>query len=68
MTRIGRPVPCGFTISTEVCTYYYDHKRTYPKQLDAQIEAAVVKMMLVLALPSAQRKAAWTASWAGERA
>ena len=44
MTRIGLPVPCGFTISTEVCTYYYDHKRTYPKQLDAQIDAAVVKM------------------------
>jgi L-asparaginase len=31
------------------------------------LEAAVVKMMLVLALPSAERKAAWTASWAGER-
>ncbi len=44
MTRIGLPVPCGFTISTEVCTYYYDHKRTYPKQLEAQIDAAVVKM------------------------
>jgi pyruvate,orthophosphate dikinase len=44
MTRIGLPVPCGFTISTEVCTYYYDHKRTYPKQLDAQIDAAVAKM------------------------
>jgi pyruvate, phosphate dikinase len=44
MTRIGLPVPCGFTISTEVCTYYYDHRRTYPKQLDGQIEAAVLKM------------------------
>ena len=44
MTRIGLPVPCGFTISTEVCTYYYDHKRTYPKQLEGQIDAAVVKM------------------------
>ena len=44
MTRIGLPVPCGFTISTEVCTYYYDHKRTYPKQLDAQIDAAIAKM------------------------
>ena len=44
MTRIGLPVPCGFTISTEVCTYYYDHKRTYPKQLQAQIDAAVAKM------------------------
>ena len=44
MTRIGLPVPCGFTISTEVCTYYYDHKRTYPKQLEGQIDAAVAKM------------------------
>lgn len=44
MTRIGLPVPCGFTISTEVCTYYYDHKRTYPKQLEDQIFAAVAKM------------------------
>ena len=30
MTRIRLPVPAGFTISTEVCTYFYDHKRTYP--------------------------------------
>src|SRR5687767_15918325 len=30
MTRIGLPVPPGFTITTEVCTYYYAHKRTYP--------------------------------------
>ena len=30
MARIGLPVPPGFTISTEVCTYYYDHGRTYP--------------------------------------
>ncbi len=44
MTRIGLPVPCGFTISTEVCTYYYDHKRTYPKQLESQIDAAIAKM------------------------
>ena len=44
MTRIGLPVPCGFTISTEVCTYYYDHKRTYPAQLEGQIDAAVAKM------------------------
>ena len=31
MTRIGLPVPPGFTITTEVCTYYYANKRTYPK-------------------------------------
>ena len=37
MTRIGLPVPPGFTITTEVCTYYYDNKRTYPKILDEQV-------------------------------
>lgn len=36
MSRIGLPVPPGFTITTEVCTYYYDNKRTYPKVLDQQ--------------------------------
>jgi pyruvate,orthophosphate dikinase len=30
MTRIGLPVPPGFTITTELCTYYYANKRTYP--------------------------------------
>ena len=30
MTRIGLPVPPGFTITTEVCTYFYEHKRSYP--------------------------------------
>src|ERR1700740_239556 len=33
MTRIGLPVPPGFTITTELCTYFYDHNRTYPAQL-----------------------------------
>ena len=33
MTRIGLPVPAGFTITTEVCTYYYANRRTYPKSL-----------------------------------
>ncbi len=41
MTRIGLPVPPGFTITTEVCTYYYDNKRTYPKVLDAQVKEGV---------------------------
>jgi pyruvate,orthophosphate dikinase len=35
MTRIGLPVPPGFTITTEVCTYYYANKRTYPASLQA---------------------------------
>ena len=44
MTRIGLPVPPGYTITTEVCTYYYDHKRTYPKVLQAQMEDGVSRM------------------------
>ncbi len=31
------PVPPGFTITTEVCTYYYENKQTYPKELKAQV-------------------------------
>lgn len=48
MSRIGLPVPPGFTITTEVCTYYYANKRTYPKVLDAQAKegiAAIEKIM-----------------------
>src|SRR5215472_4546196 len=41
MSRIGLPVPPGFTITTEVCTYYYANKRSYPKDLDPQIKAGV---------------------------
>ncbi len=41
MCRIGLPVPAGFTITTEVCTYYYAHGRTYPPELKSQVEAAL---------------------------
>ena len=41
MSRIGLPVPPGFTITTEVCTYYYDNKKTYPKTLDPAVKAGV---------------------------
>src|SRR5688572_3981281 len=41
MCRIGLPVPPGFTITTEVCTYFYDHKRTYPAVLRKQMEEGV---------------------------
>jgi pyruvate,orthophosphate dikinase len=44
MAKIGLPVPPGFTITTEVCTYFYDHKRTYPKCLDDQIKVSVATM------------------------
>ena len=41
MTSIGVPVPPGFTITTEVCTYYYEHDHQYPKTLDEQIFKAM---------------------------
>ena len=41
MSRIGLPVPPGFTITTEVCTYYYENKKTYPKVLEAQAKEGV---------------------------
>ena len=41
MSVIGLPVPPGFTVTTEVCTYYYANKRTYPKDLEAQVNAAL---------------------------
>ena len=44
MTRIGLPVPPGFTITTEVCTYYYAHKRSYPPQLARQVNEALAKV------------------------
>ena len=48
MTRIGLPVPPGFTITTEVCTYYYANKRTYPKQLQAQMETGIANMEKIM--------------------
>jgi pyruvate,orthophosphate dikinase len=44
MTRIGLPVPPGFTVTTEVCTYFYENKRTYPRELEAQVAAALAKV------------------------
>ncbi len=44
MCRRGFNVPSGLTITTEVCTYYYDNGRKYPKTLKAEIAAAIKKM------------------------
>src|ERR1044071_2147143 len=41
MSRIGLPVPPGFTITTEVCTYYYDNRKSYPKDLELQVKNGV---------------------------
>jgi pyruvate,orthophosphate dikinase len=44
MANLGLPVPPGFTISTELCTYYYAHNRQYPKDLRAQVEKALAQV------------------------
>lgn len=41
MVKIGLPVPAGFTITTEVCTYFYQNKKRYPKELKKQVETAL---------------------------
>src|ERR671928_1419922 len=44
MCRIGLPVPPGFTITTEVCTYFYANKKTYPPSLRAQMETGLASI------------------------
>ena len=41
MANMGIPVPAGFTLTTEICTYYYDHGKTYPPTLEAEVDAAI---------------------------
>jgi pyruvate,orthophosphate dikinase len=44
MANLGLPVPPGFTITTDVCTYYYGHNKEYPKDLRAQVEKALAQV------------------------
>jgi len=44
MASIGLPVPPGFTITTEVCTYYYEHSKQYPAELKAQVAEALARI------------------------
>ena len=48
MSLIGLDVPAGFTITTEVCTYFYDHGQTYPKSLRKEMEAGVKNMEKIM--------------------
>src|ERR1700680_1340206 len=43
MTNLGLPVPAGFTIGTNVCTYYYEHEKTYPPKLRKLVDEAMAK-------------------------
>src|ERR1700735_1771071 len=44
MSRIGLPVPPGFTLTTEVCTYYYANRHSYPPALEAQVAAGIASI------------------------
>jgi len=48
MTRIGIPVPPGFTISTEICRYYYTHRKQYPGDLKAQVVSALTRVEKII--------------------
>src|SRR5260370_7571556 len=48
MSRIGLPVPPGFTITTEVCTYYYGNKKSYPKSLDSEVKASLARVEKIM--------------------
>jgi pyruvate, orthophosphate dikinase len=42
MSNLGLPVPPGFTVPTQICNYYYDHGKTYPPALKAQVESSLI--------------------------
>ncbi len=48
MTRMGAPVPPGFTITTDVCSYYYAHDRQYPKGLDSDVKTGLARIEKLL--------------------
>jgi pyruvate,orthophosphate dikinase len=48
MAGIGLPVPPGFTITTEVCTYYYANNCTYPASLEGDVKAGIANMEAIM--------------------
>jgi pyruvate,orthophosphate dikinase len=48
MANLGIPVPAGFTITTEVCTYYYKHGKKYPVELEQQVGLTVAKVERIM--------------------
>jgi pyruvate,orthophosphate dikinase len=48
MAKLGVPVPPGFTLTTEVCTYYYQHKKTYPNGLKEEVAKAMAKIEKIM--------------------
>src|SRR6266567_4844667 len=48
MSRIGLPVPPGLTITTEVCTHYYENKKTYPKTLEGEVKGDMARVEKIM--------------------
>src|SRR5229473_4906926 len=48
MAGLGLPVPPGMTITTEVCTYYYAHQRSYPLELEQQVRAGLKRIEKII--------------------
>lgn len=48
MAGLGLPVPPGMTLTTEVCTYYYDHERSYPAELSQQVQKGLKKIERIM--------------------
>ena len=46
--KLKLPVPPGFTLTTDVCTYYYENGKKYPKVLEAQVKAALEKVEKIM--------------------
>ena len=48
MANMGIPVPPGFTISSEVCSYYFSHNKTFPEQLREQVDESLARLEKVM--------------------
>ncbi len=50
MASLGIPVPAGFTLTTEICTYFYDHGKSYPATLAAEVERAMARVEKIMGM------------------
>ncbi len=57
MSSLGLPVPPGFTITTEVCTYYYGHEKSFPDELKKQVDDGIAHIEKVVGVKFGDAKA-----------
>jgi pyruvate,orthophosphate dikinase len=48
MANLGIPVPAGFTLTTELCTYFYKQGKKYPKELEQQVKLVLAKVERIM--------------------